>query len=176
MSTKEEVFKYVMNSPENTNPAVLGSLLNGIKTGGGGGELPDVTTDDNGKVLTVVNGEWGASVGNNPLIYDGSYVDGSGKIFFNSSATEKDLYDAFMAGANLIIQVQDYDSSVIPQWDRVFLRVNGLYQPGTSQIVFTGYFRGEGSTVYYRLVIKGTSTAVLGNGIDAVRYVVNDPI
>lgn len=56
MSTKEEVFDYVMNSPENTNPAVLGSLLNGIEGGGAG--LPDVTTDDNGDALKVVNGEW----------------------------------------------------------------------------------------------------------------------
>lgn len=56
MSTKEEVFKYVMNSPENTNPAVLGSLLNGIE--GGGASLPEVTTDDNGDALRVVGGEW----------------------------------------------------------------------------------------------------------------------
>lgn len=49
MSTKEEVFKYVMNSPENTNPAVLGSLLNGIE-GGGGVDLP---TGEKGQILQL---------------------------------------------------------------------------------------------------------------------------
>ena len=49
MSTKEEVFKYVMNSPENTNPAVLGSLLNGIE-GGGGADLP---TGEKGQILQL---------------------------------------------------------------------------------------------------------------------------
>lgn len=34
MSTKDDVFNYVMNSPEDTNPAVLRSLLNGIEEGG----------------------------------------------------------------------------------------------------------------------------------------------
>lgn len=34
MSTKEEIFKYVMESPENTNPSVLGSLLNNLEDGG----------------------------------------------------------------------------------------------------------------------------------------------
>lgn len=37
MSTKDDVFDYVMNSPEDTNPAVLRSLLNGIEEGGSGG-------------------------------------------------------------------------------------------------------------------------------------------
>lgn len=37
MSTKDDVFNYVMNSPEDTNPAVLRSLLNGIEEGGSGG-------------------------------------------------------------------------------------------------------------------------------------------
>ena len=38
MSTKDDVFNYVMNSPEDTNPAVLRSLLNGIEEGGSGGD------------------------------------------------------------------------------------------------------------------------------------------
>lgn len=35
MSNTDEIFDYVMNSPENTNPAVLRGMLNNI--GGGGG-------------------------------------------------------------------------------------------------------------------------------------------
>lgn len=44
MSTKDEIFDYVMHSPENTNPAVLGSMLNGLESEGGGGiEYFDIT-------------------------------------------------------------------------------------------------------------------------------------
>lgn len=44
MSTKEEIFDYVMHSPENTNPAVLGSMLNGLESESGGGiEYFDIT-------------------------------------------------------------------------------------------------------------------------------------
>lgn len=35
MSTKEEIFNYVMNTPGNTNPAVLKSLLDGMEGGKG---------------------------------------------------------------------------------------------------------------------------------------------
>lgn len=34
--TKEEIVKYVMQSPENTNPAVLEGMLNQLDNGGGG--------------------------------------------------------------------------------------------------------------------------------------------
>ena len=81
--SKEDVFDYVMNSPENTNPSVLKSLLNdvgsselpvatadtlgGIKVGsglsiteegvlsssGGGSGLPSVTSSDEGRCLQV---------------------------------------------------------------------------------------------------------------------------
>lgn len=44
MSTKGEIFNYVIHSPENTNPAVLGSMLNSLENEGGGGiEYFDVT-------------------------------------------------------------------------------------------------------------------------------------
>lgn len=87
MFTKDEIFEYVNDSPENTNPAVLRSLLNGlegaelpvattdtlggIKVGSGlsiteegvlsssGGGLPDVTSADEGRCLQVSSsGEW----------------------------------------------------------------------------------------------------------------------
>ena len=35
MSTKEEIFNYVTTTPENTNPAVVRSLLNNLETGRG---------------------------------------------------------------------------------------------------------------------------------------------
>lgn len=46
MPNANEIFNYVMNSPENTNPAVLRGMLNSIE-GGGGGALV-VHVDRNG--------------------------------------------------------------------------------------------------------------------------------
>ena len=51
---KEQIVDYVMNSPENTNPAILRQIID--ENSGAG--LPEVTADDNGDVLTVVEGEW----------------------------------------------------------------------------------------------------------------------
>ena len=36
MPNANEIFDYVMNSPEDTNPAVLRGMLNSIEGGGGG--------------------------------------------------------------------------------------------------------------------------------------------
>ena len=51
MSTKNEIFDYVMNSPENTNPAVLGSMLNNLESGGDTGD----------PLIVTFSGEYGNS-------------------------------------------------------------------------------------------------------------------
>lgn len=50
---KEDIIKYVMNTPNNSNRAVLSTMLDDVDE-----KLPAVTVEDNGKVLTVVNGTW----------------------------------------------------------------------------------------------------------------------
>ncbi len=51
--TKQDIIDYVVTTPHNSNKAVLSTMLDDI-----GEKLPAVTTEDNGKVLTVVNGTW----------------------------------------------------------------------------------------------------------------------
>lgn len=292
MSERDDVFDYVMDSPEDTNPSVLRSLLNAIPEGGGGAALPEVTSEDNGYTLSVVNGTWDkkdpvlrgwlvqgssdavmlvqeditpvfetefvdvggaiytkiandtysntvtfqctfidsysgalksrtfvipstlaryemvtwtektittlAAPTNNdngkiaivsngawsmsdvkpltPVIYTGTYVDSNGKIMFNSGDTPKQIYDAYAAGATVYLQVQDYETEVVDEYDRVLLQVTEIYQPGNKKIRFTGIYRKATSTVYYRCLIDGNDdTTVIGSGIVATRYVVNDP-
>ena len=58
MSSKEEIYDYVMNDPSDTNASVLSSLLNGLPEGS---SLPDITEEDFGKILAVnEGGEWEA--------------------------------------------------------------------------------------------------------------------
>ena len=52
---KNTIIDYVMRTPGNTNKQVLSDMLDSV---GGDSSLPEVTTDDNGKVLTVVEGVW----------------------------------------------------------------------------------------------------------------------
>lgn len=60
-------------------PADAKAVGDAIKNGGGGTGLPEVTEADNGKVLQVVDGVWGAVEvvdGNTVLFYaDGNEVD-----------------------------------------------------------------------------------------------------
>ena len=52
--SKKDIIDYVMETPGNTNKRVLGRLIDEVE----GVKLPDVTEDDNGSVLTVVEGAW----------------------------------------------------------------------------------------------------------------------
>ncbi len=52
MSTKDEIFDYVMNSPENTNPSILKSLLNDLEVPMQEQFIITLTPDDNMEVWT----------------------------------------------------------------------------------------------------------------------------
>lgn len=54
MSSKEEIFDYVMETPQNTNPAILKDLLKDLPSS----DLPDPSTLTDGAAIVVVNGEW----------------------------------------------------------------------------------------------------------------------
>lgn len=53
MSSINEIINYVMDVPGDTNPNVLRSMLSD-----GVSPLPSVNINDNGKILTVIDGYW----------------------------------------------------------------------------------------------------------------------
>ena len=56
MPNTEDIFNYVMDTPDNTNPNVLRSLLNGLEGGSGGGTFitnVDVTSEGNYTYYTL---------------------------------------------------------------------------------------------------------------------------
>ncbi|MBR4155365.1 MAG: hypothetical protein IKU01_01500 [Bacteroidales bacterium] len=55
---KETILDYATNTPENTNRNVLGSMVDSLLRENSGDRLPDVTADDNGDILTVIDGAW----------------------------------------------------------------------------------------------------------------------
>ena len=73
---ENEVLDYVMNSPENTNPAILGQMLDANS----GTKLPEPTPEDNGKILGVADGAYALVSGGGggsaePLIVNLVYGD-----------------------------------------------------------------------------------------------------
>ena len=73
---ENEVLDYVMNTPGNTNPAILEQMLDANS----GTKLPEPTPDDNGKVLGVADGAYalvsgGGGGGAEPLIVNLVYGD-----------------------------------------------------------------------------------------------------
>ena len=163
--SKDDVFDYVMESPQDTNPTVLRSLLNGIQEGGGT-ELPVVDSGDNGKVLGVVEGAWNKMDAPSPEVvtYDGVYSDG--KIYFSSGDTQKAVVDAYKAGKDVRFYIRE--SGAFGEGDA--LLVPNAY-PGTNDLVIGGTFNINGSIVSYTCTFDGTSTAIIGSGVTAAKAV-----
>ena len=92
MVTKEEVFEYVMKSPENTNPGVLRSLLDGIEEG------------DKEITYAVYTKYLGSDAVLTPCIVTGKYGDiitiNYSDVGFGSD-TEADMLKCSMNGAEI---------------------------------------------------------------------------
>ena len=113
---KEEIFNYVMETPDNTNPNILRSLLDDDS----GSDLPPVTSSDNGKVATVVDGAWAAecrsqvypeNIQHIPVIFNGSS--------FTTTITPMDVEDGFT-----------YNGVTEPSFSQSQLSVADLYVGG----------------------------------------------
>ena len=98
---KDEILNYVTNTPENTNRAVLGDMLDSYN-GGDRSILPEVTADDNGDVLTVVEGVWAAAApsgggsSSGCLVIGGTYDEGTDTYTLNK--TWQEIFDAMSNG------------------------------------------------------------------------------
>lgn len=78
----------------------LNNLLTAAEGGASGSDLPEVTADDNGKVLTVVDGEWdkAESSGGGVLIVTATWDDEAGTSTLNK--TWQEIHDADFAVIN----------------------------------------------------------------------------
>lgn len=106
----EDIINYVMETPANSNRAILGSMISQIE----GDKLPVVDSEDNGKILTVVEGEWAAAQaggggGDSDTVV--TYVDAT-QDPYTSTKTYTELVDAITSGKNVVavVKASIYDS------------------------------------------------------------------
>lgn len=104
-ATREEEFLYKMAQGETDLPEPITNkekyLAEIAKNGGGGSGLPAVTSDDNGKVLKVINGAWDKgteSGGGNDFLVEFTITPGSGDD--PTTVTTQTSVDAIIAAIN----------------------------------------------------------------------------
>lgn len=95
--TRHEQFLNHIAHPDEPTPAPKTRtefLLKEIAENKGGGGLPPVTAEDNGKVATVVDGAWGAAQPSG----GGAFVVGADYLTNTLDKTWQEIYDAVSSG------------------------------------------------------------------------------
>lgn len=150
---KDEILDYVTNTPENTNRAVLGDMLDNYS----GGVLPAVTSDDNGDVLTVVEGAWGkaAPSGGGALVVEATTQNGTD---FTTDITIGELYEAALTGQVIIYANYTYN--------------NGAQDvdAGFAMPLVDAHHADSGINVVYSFFFGFNGTEVTGEATDTVQF------
>ena len=70
---------------------------------GGGAGLPEVTSEDNGKVLKVIEGAWGKGDETGPLTIE--VTESSGTVTLPTGVTRQGIYDAYTNGRDVRLRL-----------------------------------------------------------------------
>ena len=116
-------------------------LFSSIYGGGSGGSgLPAVTTDDNGKTLTVEDGEWVPD--NNLFVVTATILAGQSTIIPNFDKTIAEIRDAYNAGKRVVCR---FAGGLISQ--NAAIKNATLEAPlsgvATSYVTFSGMFKSS---------------------------------
>jgi len=124
------------------------------QSGGGGTSLPSVTSADNDKVLTVVNGAWDKASRDN-IVWVDCLLDLSNMRVSNGSKTYQQCQELFEAGKMPMLRVQFYIAQ-------------NLYQYGIGQLDLTpGNVYGSADFVWNMFVF-----ADLGSGLALYHFTI----
>lgn len=110
-----------------------------VRQGGeGGSSLPDVTADDNGDVLTVVEGEWTKSAPQSPFKIVKASKSSNTITFVNE--TQNSIYEAVNNGQFVVIDIES------PGGGRYVCYVSAIT---SSTVSFINVYRGSEATTFY---------------------------
>ena len=118
----------------------------GASKGGGGSTLPDVDSEDNGKVLKVVDGEWDKSTGDTIIIH-----------LNNDDLTDmtwQEMHDALLAGKR-VVMMWGSGTTVRQYIFTTTFEASGMY---------VARFMAVSSDVNNRSVVAGQLVSLSANG------------